>query len=102
MDAATKARNEAIRRVTVKPFNAKVWTAVKCVSLQQDDFTTDDIWQMLEEMNVPAPPEPRAIGSAMNHMCKVGLIVPTGEYRYGTGDRAVKNHKRKLAVWRQA
>lgn len=66
--------------------------AVKHVSSERDEFTTDDLWPY-----VSMPKEPRAMGAVMRAAVKAGYCTPT--------DRTVKSerkecHARPLRVWR--
>lgn len=44
-------------------------------------FTTDDVWDLLAERGVPAPREPRALGTIVREAVREGLIRRTGAYR---------------------
>jgi hypothetical protein len=61
-----------------------------------EDFTTDDVWQLMEHTGLKTP-EPRAMGSIMRQLSKERLIVPTGMYRKSLRPAC---HRRPVAVWR--
>lgn len=63
---------------------------------QGNDFTTDDVWELLEHTGLRTP-EPRALGSIIRFMAKEGLIKATGSYRKSLRKEC---HRRPLAVWR--
>lgn len=42
------------------------------------DFTPDDIWERLEDRQIPAPREPRALGPILKRMSNAGRIRAKG------------------------
>jgi hypothetical protein len=61
-----------------------------------DNFTTDDVWRLLEGVGVKTP-EPRALGALITRYAKEGRIFSTGSYRKSIRKEC---HRRPLAVWR--
>lgn len=45
------------------------------------EFTSDDVWRILDEWEIPRPPEGRALGPRMVAARNAGIIEPTGRYR---------------------
>ena len=60
-----------------------------------EPFTTDDIWQILNDRNIPHPPEPRALGGIIN-----GFVNRSEIYHHGF-QRAARStaNCRPLSVW---
>lgn len=61
-----------------------------------DDFTTDDVWQLMRETGLSTP-EPRALGAIIRQATKSRRIISTGTYRKSMRPEC---HRRPLAVWR--
>lgn len=59
-------------------------------------FTTDDIWQRMEQLGVEPPRERRALGAVMREMQKAGVIRPTGEY---VKSSRIECHRRPVMIW---
>lgn len=60
-------------------------------------FTTDDIWAELDEREVPAPREPRAMGAVTRPASRDHRIVKTGEW---INSNRPGCHSRPVPVWR--
>lgn len=43
-----------------------------------EQFTSDDVWELLAMDEIPSPPEPRALGPVMQRMIREKLITPVG------------------------
>lgn len=81
MNAATKARDEALERVESASDPDWVVSAEKAllyVSMSLQTFSTDDVWDRLRMLSVPAPREPRALGPVMRRAVRDGLIKAVG------------------------
>ena len=59
-------------------------------------FTTDDVWDLLEEAGVTTD-EPRAMGAIIRKFANAGVIVGAGEY---WKSRRPECHQRPVKVWR--
>lgn len=97
--AACEARDEAVAAVDVVADpgwkRAADW-AIAHLAAMCHEFTTDDVWQLLYDIAVPSPREPRALGAAMQRAMKAGVISPS--------DRIVQSqrpecHARPVRVW---
>jgi hypothetical protein len=66
-----------------------------CAMPAHQEFTTDELWHALGKLT---PPEPRAMGSAMQAAKRRGLIVATGNYRQSERPDC---HARPVLVWRR-
>ena len=93
---ALDARDEAMQRVHdnadekwLAQAKRALWEAIKRAGWH-GELTTDDI-------DCPAPREPRAWGPVMKQAAKAGLIEKTGMTRVST---SVRCHARPKAVWR--
>lgn len=89
----TVLRDKAIDRVEAgaPDFVTEVTTIISLFAIG-DQFTTDDIWRLCNDR----PREPRAMGAAMRHACKLGLCQPLKEWRLSTRPAC---HRRPLRVW---
>ena len=71
--------------------------AVLDVAAEHVQWTSDEVWEVLEARGVPAPENPRLLGNVLGAMQRQGLIekqaVPARPSR-----RAVRNHG-SVAVW---
>lgn len=98
-DEGARRRDEAIARVSDHaPIDWKdqAARAVTVLALL-GPFTTDDVWRVLDEWQVLAPPEPRAMGAVMRRLAVTGKIVATGEWVKSARAEAHRNPK---AVWK--
>lgn len=96
---ARKARDEAMDRVEAhadEDWKAMAMQAVQELARYPAPFTTDAVWALLRHWEVTPPHEPRAMGPIMMKAVRLGLIVPTGEYKQST---SVVNHARNLRVY---
>lgn len=95
--ASEEAKRQAIARVerNMEPEWAElVELAIKMVMSRQQEFTTDDVWEELED--VEPPHERRAMGAAMLRFARKGLIRATD--RTKPSARAVC-HANPKRVW---
>jgi len=96
--AATEARDQAITQVET---NTDPQWATICYNIivnMPDTFTTDNIWQALEDAGVVAPREPRAVGGVLRRACVDGLIVASDRF---VSSARVACHARPVRVWRR-
>ena len=70
--------------------------AIRSVALNHAEFTTDDVWDYLEENEVPVPAETRSMGGAMMRARVNGWILPTN--RLANSARPIC-HARPMRVW---
>lgn len=68
--------------------------AVWDLATNRRDFTTDDVWHLLEQRGVPAPREPRALGPVVFKALRSGAIRDTGRIV-----RSVRRHSTKITVY---
>lgn len=97
-ELAEAARDEAIDRVARgmdSDWSQAAAAAVTMVALARDEFTSDDVWDALRE--VEAAREPRALGAIMRQAQRQGLCVKTDRV---VNSRRVECHGRPVAVWR--
>ncbi len=100
--AATEAKNQAIATVTNnadQTWLTSCYSVIVQIATTTDTFTTDDIWQALENAALPTPHEPRAIGAVLRQAAADGLICPTDTYQPSA---RVACHARPIRVWRRA
>ena len=71
--------------------------AVKECATSYIEFTTDEVWAVLERQRMDRPPTPAAMGAVMLRASREGLVIKTGKYRVS---RQKTNHARDVAVWR--
>lgn len=100
IDDAIKARDEAIDRVE-RNANADwaeaAYLACRIVAEQNDHFTTDNVWGVME-LFFPqyATHERRAMGAVMRRLVRENIIRSTSHY---TKSSRPECHARPLAVW---
>jgi hypothetical protein len=70
--------------------------AVAKVALRKAQLTADDVWEVLDGMDV-ATHEKRALGPVMDRAAKDGIIANTGTY---IKSRRASRHKGPVAVWK--
>lgn len=101
-NAAQQAANDAIARVGNNADPSWMQTAldaVRSIAIEQHRrFTTDDVWALLAERNVPAPREPRALGAVIRVAQKQGMVRATGDY---VKSRRTECHGRPVMVWEE-
>lgn len=93
-------REEAIARVDANAaisWKDAAMESVKVVASALDDFTTDTVWDYLDE-HYPGVTthEGRAMGAIMRLASKQGIVTPTKEYRISS---RASCHCRPLLVW---
>jgi hypothetical protein len=98
--AAIEARNQAIEQVET---NAQpTWklhceAAIRWLAKTRPEFTTDDVWELMNQRLNPMPHEPRAIGAMMTNAAKAGWIAPTDRY---TPSARPECHRRPVKIWK--
>jgi hypothetical protein len=96
-NSAEVARDEAVARVeehASADWLAAAATAVGMLAMFYPEFTTDDVWECLVE--VEATHEPRALGPVMMKAARRGLIRKTDRVQ---NSRRPQCHARPVAVW---
>lgn len=99
MRRAQEARDEAIDRVERNADEYWILEALRAIySLCRirTTFTSDAIWAILEQRNVPGPHEPKALGAVMRTAQKRKWCSPTSTY---SNSVRVECHRRPLRVW---
>ena len=91
---------QAIQRVGLNADQLWALQALKVVemlSIQRHDFTTDDVWEWMNQLHPEMTThEPRAMGAIMRKASATRLCVPTE--RYSKSQRP-ECHHRPLRVW---
>lgn len=77
-------------------WNREAEATVSILCKRGQDFTTDDVWQLMEQTGLTTR-EPRALGAIIRKLAKDRLIYQTGGYRKSLRKEC---HRRPLAVWR--
>lgn len=98
---AEAAAQEAIDRVEAhadKDWRRLATQAFRVVLLTHDQFTTDDVWNLLDREHVHTH-DRRAMGAIVREFSRSGAIVSTGDY---VKSKRVECHSRPVAVWRPA
>ena len=94
-------RDEAMARVEAHADPDWKHMAVRAfmkVAYGSDEFTTDDVWRQLEEWEVPAPHEPRAMGPIVRSLVTQGVIEPVGRRKKSA---LPQGHCRPVEVYRR-
>ncbi len=95
MHEAQRAKKDAIERVDAHAddsWKARAMNAVKHLARHRQQFTTDEVWAIVETNR-----EPRAMGAVMQKACKAGTIEKTNTTRQSV---RVECHGRDVRVWR--
>jgi len=96
-DEGAANRDEAMARVernADEGFLDSALDAYGTAALRYETFTSDQVWAILAEWNVPAPHEPRVMGPVASEAVKVGFIRMTDRTRPSVRPEAHKNPKR--------
>lgn len=72
------ARDEALDALRSTAWRALALRAGRYVATRQAEFTTDDIWLLLDRYGVGPPHEPRAMGPVMLRLVADGVCRQTG------------------------
>jgi hypothetical protein len=78
---------------------AKANQALDVVIKNTTQFTTDQVWEILDSWQVPRPHSPSAMGSIMRNAAKAKRIKKTGRF---IPSAQSTNHQRDVAVWEVA
>ena len=98
-ECAEAARDEAIDRVEANANDewlAKARQAVLWLAHNRDEWTTDDMWSLLDGCGVHTS-EPRAMGAVMRWAARSGLVSKTDRV---VNSRRAECHARPVAVWK--
>jgi len=97
---AERARDEAVARAGAhadRHWKQQAKQAVLWLAHHRDEFTSDDVWRLLEGRAVTH--EPRALGSVLRSMAKAGVISKSDRV---VNSRRAECHARPVAVWLSA
>lgn len=100
VDAAIKARDEAIDRVSENaPHAFKVGTmeSIEALALARDEFTTDAVWAFNDKRGVPMPHDNRAMGALMKRAAEAEWIEATDRF---VPSARPEHHRGPIRVWR--
>ena len=98
MDAGQMALDEALDRVERNANDewlAAADYAVAKVALRKRSLTSDDVWEVLDGMDVQTR-DGRALGAVMDKAKRDGIIIATGMF---TRSRRPTRHKGPVQVW---
>lgn len=96
---ARRRRDQAISQVdrNAEPgWKQRAQEAISRVALRKDEFTTDDVWALLDERGIEAPHEPRAMGAITRWASSKGIIRATDRYAMSARPEC---HGRPIRVW---
>jgi hypothetical protein len=85
---------ERIERNTHPQFEIDAEYAVLTVGRMRQTFTTDEVWEWLEQHRMTAAHDNRAIGPIMNRLAKANRIRFTGQYQPSR-----RRHASPIRVW---
>jgi len=80
-----------------KTWKDEVGHFVRLIALAKRKFTTDDVWEKIEQSSLETPREPRIMGPVMMEAKKDGICTQTDEFKRST--RVNHNHGRPLRIW---
>jgi len=81
----------------IHAFKAAAYAGIMWNAKHKALFTTDEVWEYLEQFHSNRTPEPRVMGSVMIAAKQDGMISPTHIYRHST--RRKVNHGRMVKIW---
>jgi hypothetical protein len=99
MDAGQLALDAAMQAVDEnadEKWKKAAGFAVVQVALRKTTFTPDDVWEVLDTLDVGTS-ERRALGPVMDRAAKDGIITSTGTY---IKSRRASRHKGPVTVWK--
>lgn len=94
------ATDEAIKQVAENmdiQWQKLAWETLKLIAENHPEFTTDDLWAVLDRYPDITTHEPRAMGAIMRKAVKHRWVVTTG--RYVKTKRPIA-HQKPIAVWK--
>jgi hypothetical protein len=105
--AAAAARDEQMARAYADPewkeqVRRAIWHLATTIGRRHHspnptgEFTTDDVWDLLERRGIAAPTEPRAIGPVIAKALRAKAIEDTGRMA-----KSVRRHSTKITVYRR-
>jgi hypothetical protein len=99
LPAGAQKRDAALHRVATSAdpvwVRAAAW-AIAHAAATSPSITTDHVWQILHDMAIPMPNEPRALGAAMKAAGSLGIITATDQI---TTSHRPECHCRPVRVW---
>lgn len=99
MDLLAAITDKAIVRVGKNADPTWTKDALACITAlaeKGESFTTDAVWELLEQVSTATTHERRALGAVMRTAQRQGLIQTTGRYVKSTRPEC---HTRPCAVW---
>ena len=97
--AILKSKDQAIKEVESHAdpqWIAKANEALGILIKNNQEFTSDQVWKLLDDWQVPRPHAPSAMGSIMRRAALAKRIKKTGRFIPSTQGT---NHQRDVAVW---
>jgi len=94
-----KSKDQAIKEVESHAdpqWIAKANEALDILIKNNQEFTSDQVWKLLDSWQVPRPHAPSAMGSIMRRAALAKRIKKTGRFIPSTQGT---NHQRDVAVW---
>jgi len=87
-----------VRERADRAWKIAAWEAIRQLMKYGDEFTADDVWEMIEPLGVKTH-EPNAMGAIFNEAARAGWIVSDNKYQPSCRRKA---HRRMVRVWRAA
>ena len=97
-----KSKDQAIKEVESHAdpqWIGKANEALDILFKNNQEFTSDQVWKLLDSWQVPRPHAPSAMGSIMRRAALAKRIKKTGRFIPSTQGT---NHQRDVAVWEVA
>lgn len=97
---SARARDNALARVARNvdtEWRNAAERAVHTVAGREAEFTTDQVWVLLQAWGAPPPTEPRGMGAIMKYAQRKGWIEPTDRFE---PTKRVQGHAGPTRVWR--
>jgi len=94
-----KTKNQALNEIDSyldQKWKAKVLDVIIELSKTMREFTTDEIWDRLDALGIPRPPNNSVMGCCMRNAVGKNYIKKSGRFR---ASKQKTNHQRDVAIW---
>lgn len=90
-------RDEGIERVVTTAEFSRCYIAIATAAAQQPEITSDEVWTILEAVDITSFLHPNAVGAAFRRAAGNGLITQTSRFRKSS---RVSARRRNVQIWR--
>ncbi len=90
-------RDEGIEKVIATAEFSRCYIAIATAAAQQPEITSDEVWTILEAVDVTSFLHPNAVGAAFRRAAGNGLITQTSRFRKSS---RVSARRRNIQLWK--